>query len=265
MSTGTDLVPADTDAAVDDVQRQVAVARAQAEAIEVHDEESATLATGVLRDIQRRRKAAEAKRREYVDPLNATVKQINADFKAAMAPFEEADEIVRRKVQGWTDEQERVRQEEAARLERERQEREQKIRQQREAQEAQTRAEQEAREKEAREAEELATEDPDLQVLADEAREKAQEAATAADAIAALPEVELPTAVVQAPAKPEGISTPKRWEFTIVDPSEVPDEFKVVDEVALRKHMRDVVKDTGKPPEVTGVEFEQVAGLAVRG
>lgn len=261
-----ELVPAGTEEAVSAVERQVQEARAQAEALQVNDEASADIAGQLLRDIQGRRKAAEAKRREYVDPLNATVKQINADFKAAMAPYEEADEIIREKLGSYTAEQERIRREEEERLERERQERERKAREERERQEAEARAKREQAEREEREARELAEaeESPAAEELLEEAREAAAAAATAESAIASLPEVELPKQVVPTASRPNGIATTKRWDFKVTDASQVPERFKVVDEVALRKHMREVLKETEAPPEVPGVEFFQVSGLAVR-
>ncbi|HEY6731934.1 MAG TPA: hypothetical protein VI039_13040 [Solirubrobacterales bacterium] len=276
MSTGAELVPVDTKDAVTDVERQVAEARAQAEAIQVHDEASATVATGVLREIKARRKAAEEKRRELVDPLNKTLKMINADFKAAMAPFDEADRIVRSKVQDWTEEKERIRREEEERLELERQERERKVREERERQEAEARAKAEQAAKEQREAEEEARRAKDeadretAEKLAEEARQKAQEAQTAESAIASLPDVKLPKAVVEAPANPAGITTPKRWVAEVTDITRLPDflpngtPLKAVITAALTRHMHDTLKETGKPPEMPGAKFKRVSGLAVR-
>lgn len=268
--TGTELVPAGTDAAVDEVQQQVAQARAQAEAIKVHDEDSAALATSVLRDVQKRRKVAEAKRREYVDPLNASVKAINADFKAAMAPFEEIDAILRGKVQTYTIEQERIRQEEERRLAVAQAECERKIREERERQEAEARAKREQAEREQREAEEEARKAKDAadaeaaKQLATEAAQAAEEAQTAEAAIAALPEVELPKSVVPAAPKPTGLSTPKRWQVKSITASELPPEYLIPDEKAIKEAMRVGVKENGQPPVIPGVEFERVSGLAVR-
>lgn len=271
MSAGTELVPVDYDAKAVEVERQVAEARAQAEAIEVHDEESAALATGVTREIQRRRKAAEAERKELVGPLNSTVKKINERFKQAMAPFEEADGIVRKKLQTYTAEQERIRREEERRLAAEREERERKIREERERQEAEARAKRKQAEREAREAEEEAAKAKDAAdaevaaKLAEEAREAAAEAQTAESAIASLPEVNLPTAVVPAAAKPEGLTTRKTWQVKSITVSALPAEYVVADEKAIKEAMRLGVKENGQPPVIPGVEFEQVSGLAVRG
>jgi hypothetical protein len=265
------LVPVDYDAKAVEVERQVAEAQAQSEAIEVHDEESAALATGVAREIQRRRKAAEAERKELVGPLNATVKKINDRIKHAMAPFEAADTIVRGKVKAYTDEQDRIRQAEQARLEAERQERERKIREERERQEAEARAKREQAEREQREADKLAQEAKDRDdaeaaaKLAEEAREAAAEAQTAESAIASLPDVQLPTAVVPAAAKPEGLTAPRRWQVKRITTAELPPEYLIPNEKAIKEAMRVGVKENGQPPVIPGVEFERVSGLAVRG
>lgn len=277
MTTTTELVPVDFDAKAEEVSRQVAEAEAQAEAIQVHDEASATLATEATRQIQRRRKAAEAERKELVGPLNATVKKINERFKADGAAFEAADKIIRRKLQAYTDEQERIRQEEERRLAAEREERERKVREERERQEAEARAKREQAEKEQREAEEEAAKAQDAAdkevaaKLAEEARQAAAEAQTAEAAIASLPEVKLPTAQVPAAAKPEGLATSKRWVAEVEDITKLPDflpdgtPLKAVLTAALTRHMFDTIKATGHPPVMAGAKFEQKSSLAVRG
>jgi hypothetical protein len=271
MIAGTELVAVDIDAKATEIERQVAEARAQAESIEVHDEASAALATELLRQIQRRRKAAEKEREEIVKPIKDHANRLHRRIKDAMAPFEEVDGIIRAEVQRYTDERERIRRQESERLERERQERERKIREERERQEAEARAKREQAEKEEREARRLAQEAKDKDdaevaaKLAEEAAAKAAEAQTAESAIAALPEVNLPTAVVPAAAKPEGLSTPKRWVIKSVTKEALPMEYLVPDTAAIERDKRAGVKENGQPPVIPGVEFEQVSGLAVRG
>jgi len=270
MTAGTELVTTNEDAALDVVQQRVAEFTAQAQAVEIRNAAEANAATEILSRFAKQKKDAAAERKELVGPLNAHVKLINAKFKDAIAPLDAADQIVRSKVGTYTAEQERVRREEEAQLERERQERERKAREERERQEAEARAKREAAEKEAREAEELAKAEAsaEMEALAEEAAQKLAEAQTAEAAVEALPEPELPKAVVPvAPAlKSESgaIATRKVWKATILDNAAVPERFKVVDEVAIKQHMRDTLKATGKPPQVPGVKFEQVGELAVR-
>jgi len=51
----------------------------------------------------------EARRKEYVDPLNAYLHIINSAFKDYLAPLTKADVITRQKVQGYLSEQKRIR------------------------------------------------------------------------------------------------------------------------------------------------------------
>ncbi len=276
MTTSTALVPVEKDAEVDLVKRQVEEAERQAGLIEVASPEQDAQATAYLQQIKAREKAAEAKRKELVGPLNQTVKTINQDFKDAMAPFEAAYKKVAGKVTDYRAERERIRKAEEERLERERQERERKIREERERQEAEARALRERAEKEAREAEEerqKAKDEEDRQAaeaLAEEARQKAQEAQTAEAAIEALPEVQLPKAVVEQAATPSGAPSTKRWDFAVTDlaslPTHLPDGEPLIEvkSGSLRRYMHAYIKEHGHPPEMAGVEFKRVDGLAVR-
>lgn len=276
MSTTTELVPVDIDARTAEVERQVAEARAQAEAIQVRDQAEADQAAALLRQIAARRKAAEAERKELTDPLNEAKGRIIKKFKDAMAPYDEVDEVVREKVGVYTAEQERIRKAEEERLEEERLERERLATEARERQEAEERAKREQAEKEAREAEEeaqKARDEEDRKVaekLAEEARQKAEEAKTAEAAINSLPEVQLPKAVVETAPRPEGVSSTKRWEFAVTDleavPTHLPDGEPLIEVKSgpLRRYMHAYIKEHGHPPEMAGVEFKQVDGLAVR-
>jgi len=277
VTTSTELVPVDVDARTAEVERQVAEARAQAEAIQVHDTPTRDLAGEALREIQRRRKAADQERREVVKPIKDHAKALDQRFKDAMAPYEEADRILRTKVDDYEAEQEHIRKAEEARLEAERLERERLAREAREKQEAEERAKREQAEKEAREAAEevnAAQDEEDRKAaekLAEEARQKAEEAKTAESAIASLPDVQLPKAVVPAAPKLDGVVNQKRWDFEVTDLAAVPDHLpdgtplKEVVSGALRRYMHAVIKDTGAPPEMPGVRFEQVRSQAVRG
>ncbi len=270
MSTSTALVPADVDARTAEVERQVAEARAQAEAIQVRNPAEADQAAALLRQIAARRKAAEAERKELTGPLDEAKRRIMQKFKDAMAPYDEADEVVRGKVGVYTAEQERIRKEEEARLEAERQERERIARETREKQEAEERAKREQAEKEEREAEEERRKAKDAadreaaEKLVEEARQKADEAKTAEVAISSLPEVSLPKAVVETAPKPEGISTRKVWKLMTTNVEKLPPEYLVPNEKALNAAMREGVKENGQPPEIPGAAFEQVSEMAVR-
>lgn len=270
MNTSTTLVPVDIDARTAEVERQVEEARAQAEAIQVRNPEEADLAAAALRQIAQREKAAEAERVALVKPLNDHVKDINRKFKDAAAPYTEIKTVIKGKVGTYQAEQDRIRQEEEARLEAERQERERLAREAREKQEAEERAKREQAEKEAREAAEEARKAKDeedrkvAEQLAEEARRKAEEAKTAEAAISSLPDVQLPKAVVETAPKPEGISTRKVWKLMTTNVEELPPEYTLPNEKALNAAMREGVKENGRPPEIPGAVFEQVSEMAVR-
>ncbi|MGH2878974.1 MAG: hypothetical protein ACRDK4_05120 [Solirubrobacteraceae bacterium] len=59
-------------------------------------------------------------------------------------------------------------------------------------------------------------------------------------------------------------STVKRWQVKSIDLDKLPAMYLIPDEKAINTAMREGVKANGQPPEIPGVEFEQVAGLAVR-
>lgn len=275
--TETALVPADVDARAAEVERQVAEARAQAEALKITDQATADQAAALLRQIAARRKAAETERKELKAPILEAGRGIDRKFSEAMAPFDAADEIVRGELGRYEAEQERIRREEEERLRREREERERKAREERERQEAEARAKREEAEREEREAAELAkaeAEEADREEaerLAAEARRKAEEAKTAEAAIQGLPDVKLPDAVVPAAPKSEGVTSQKRWEFEVADlgalPTHLPDGEALIEvrSGALRRYMHAYIKEHGVPPEIPGVEFKQVSSLAVRG
>lgn len=266
--TTTELVPANADQKVAEVESRVAQAQAQANAIEVRNAGEANAATEILSTFAKQRREAETERRALVGPLNATVRRLNLRFKESLAPLDAADKTIRQKVTTYTAEQERIRREEEARLERERQERERKAREERERQEAEARARREAAEREAREAAELAAQDAEVAQLAEEAAQALEEAKTAESAIASLSEPVLPRAIVpETPAMQSesgAVSTRKRWVVKSIVLPLLPDDYKIADEKAITAALRESVRETNAPPEIPGIVFEQVSELAVR-
>lgn len=89
-----------------------------AEGREIFTNNDVKEATQELSFISNTKKAIKAKRQEYVGPLNAQVKEINAFFETLTDPIGEADKITRRKVLDYNDEIERQIQE-ALRIEEE--------------------------------------------------------------------------------------------------------------------------------------------------
>lgn len=91
--------------------------RAQAEHITVDDAISAQTATALLAQVVGARRHAEAQRVELVGPLNAVVKKINAAAKRTTEPLAEAERTLKGKLLGYQREQQRLADEERARLE----------------------------------------------------------------------------------------------------------------------------------------------------
>lgn len=89
-------------------------------AITVTDEASMGIAAEVLAQVKGRIKRIEDKRTEYVKPLNDTVKTINADFKAAAAPYLEMEKQLKGAIGTFVDAQRKAAAEEQRRLEAER-------------------------------------------------------------------------------------------------------------------------------------------------
>lgn len=290
---GTATAVIDTDAEeakVSEVTETVGGIVAAAEQLEVVSTETAQQAATMLTEISRARKASETARRFLTDPLRKHVEAINARFKEAAEPLDQANAIVRGKLGTYQAEQERIRQAEQERLEAE-------ARAERERQEAEAREAREKAEAEAREAAERAAAaraptmdavgvadltdaqlvdvvlegghaEPEARAELARRREarRAQEQAEAAQrAVVQANEAEqaaaaqpLTVARVEQAPKLAGISTQKRWTFEVIDPHAVPREHLTVDEKSIREAVRAGVR------EIPGVRIYQDAGLAVR-
>jgi len=74
-------------------------------------EEKAASFLGVVKAIQ---KKIEAKRKEYVEPLNAVVTKINAEAKSAALPFVQAESAIKKRLADYATEMDRKRDEEHA-------------------------------------------------------------------------------------------------------------------------------------------------------
>jgi len=68
-------------------------------------------ATEDLSMIANLKKALEEKRKEYTQPLNAHLKEINDSFKGMVAPIDSADQTLRGKILAYNREQQRIKEE----------------------------------------------------------------------------------------------------------------------------------------------------------
>ena len=116
MTTQAQLIPANEAQEVKDITSGVVQA---AEGVTVSSEKGMEEATDILSWVSKAKKQVEDKRKFLVKPLNDHVKAINEMFKGYMAPLEQADAMLRKKVIIYRQEQERIRREEEDRLRKE--------------------------------------------------------------------------------------------------------------------------------------------------
>lgn len=210
-------------------------------------------------------KEIETERRRRVDPLNATVKIINADFKAITDQLEMVLKVIEAPMLNFKREEERIRREaeEAARKERERIELE-----------ARERAAEEARKaEEARRAQEQALQaaqqaaNPVAAYVAQEQARQAEEAAQAASAAAqdAIREAGTVDRLVPVVAPPKataaGTSFRKTWKAEVVDPLLIPREYLMPNEQLLGQIAREQKENA---PNIPGVRFYAVESIGGR-
>ncbi len=155
----------------------------------------------VLKQIKAAQNEVEDQRTAITGPMNKSLREINKFFKKFSDRLGVAERNVKGAIGRYTQEQDRIRREEARKAAADAERKEQKLRDQ-----------------------------------ADKAEEKgntrrAQTLHDRADNVAAAPtETEAP--------KVEGVSTSMVWDFEIVDPAKVPDKYKTIDEKKIRGVVR---------------------------
>jgi hypothetical protein len=293
----TTLTPAEQQK-MREVATQVSSVVEAARAIEVQTPKQAACAAGFLQGIAQAKRQSEAARKLLVGALNDHVKTINDQFRPKAESLDEADGLVREKVLAFQQEQERQRAAEQARLDAIRREEEEKAEAERrrlaqEAAEAERIAAEAERQRQAEIAAQAgerrnmiaAMDDAALNFLAfapssdaseDELRMahkeiEARKAAREAQEYAALARQEAedaqqreiavkstPALAVAAPTALAGISGRTEWKGTVIDPSQVPEEYKIIDQKKINAVVKAGVRS------IPGVKIEQVSGLAVR-
>lgn len=89
------------------IEADVSTFVAEAQKIEVNNDEDLELATGYLANVKKRFKRIEEIRKEWVQPLNDQVKKLNNLFKSQQAPLQEVEGIIKKKLVTYQQEQER--------------------------------------------------------------------------------------------------------------------------------------------------------------
>jgi hypothetical protein len=90
---------------------EIAKLKSWANSLVIVDETSLMSATEDIASVRKLAKSIEEKRREFTDPLNAHLKDINAYFKLVTIPLAETDQVISRKILSYRAELDRQRKE----------------------------------------------------------------------------------------------------------------------------------------------------------
>jgi hypothetical protein len=198
--------------------------RAMAKGLVIKTNEGYQAAAAMLKNIKGSLATIEDARVRITKPLVEAQREVNAQAKAAAAPFLEDEAAIKRAMLAYSDEQDRLREEE-----------------QRKANEA-------ARKEQLR-----------LKEIADRAAAKGQtnKAEQFEERAAA---VQAPIVQTAAP-KVAGVATSKVWAFEITDEDVIPREYLIVDETRIRRVVTALKGDT-KIPGVRVFEQKRISAGA---
>lgn len=231
MTESTALVLLPDDPVVVGYREKAAVVLREASTLTIIDDPTKAGAVAVLSGIARVKAEAEAKRAAIVKPHNDYVKQVNAIFKAALGPIDQADALLREKLLRFDREQKRkaaeaLAAEEAARL----------------------RAEALLLEAEKAEAAGHAG-----------VAEELLNAAVTNDQAANTIKTEAPAAPAKTMTTPMGAATVRQvWTHEVTNLAEVPHAYMVLNEVAVRRAIAEGVR------EIPGLRIFPTDSVSVR-
>lgn len=206
------------------VETQAHEIAAAAKSIQVADAGSYASAGEFLRRVKSARQVLAATFDGAIRKAHEAHKAMLAAKNMHDAPLTEAENLVKRKMSAWSQEQERIRREEEARL----------------RQEALRRAEEER--------------------LAQAEALEAQGQQEAAEAILDVPVAAAPVVVPKSVPKVEGVYETKRWTFEVVNEDLIPREYMMPDTTKIGQYARMM----GDKAQMPGVEFKQVTSQTVR-
>lgn len=218
----TDLT---NDSAVAELEPERQSLEARAANLTIKDALGYTQAADWLKSIKGALKKIEEARVRITGPMNEALRQVNGQAKDAAAPWLASEQKIKRAMLAYSDEQDRLREEEQR-----------------------------------RQNEIAAKERKRLQDIADKAAAKGQEAKAEAFAERAATVV-APVAQRAQPAV-AGIAVPKVWTFEVTDESLIPREFLEIDFVKIRKVVG-ALKGSANIPGVRVFEQKRIsAGVA---
>lgn len=211
-----------------EISAQVSELREQSEHISITNDYDVSMATELLAQVKGRAKAIENLRVLIVQPLNDQVKKINNMFKSQLEPLEQIETTVKRAIIVFRQMQAEI--------------------QRREQMQAES-----ARQDELRilEAERLAAAEANAPLEVIQALEEKQEDL-------ALRPVTIEPIKTSVRSTSGSMSAKKIWKFRLVNGDEVPREYMMVNETAIRRAIADGIH------EIPGVEIYQEESISIR-
>jgi len=244
------MKPAERETKLEAINKDIDTFVLKTKTLVIKTKEQMTGATEYLANIVARKKRIEVIRISYTQPLNETLRNINADFKKASAPLEESEGIVKSKMIEY-------RRVESERIEVKRKKEEEK---QRKQDEIRRKKERRQAEKEAKIAEKkLAKENLSKKKAADAQKIIDDEKQAKQDELDKQGEEFVPEVDIKQENTVHSESGAARmrkvWKFEIENEKQIPKAYLTVDEVKIRKAIKGGVR------EIAGVriyEDEQV-------
>jgi hypothetical protein len=235
-----------TDPAVTALAPVAASVRKFAAGLVIKSAEAYEHAAVILKSIKGSIAQIETARTRITGPINESLREVNAQAKAAAAPFLADETVIKNAMIRYSDEQDRIREEEQRRaneVARKEQARLQAIADET-ARKAREEADRKRREAEAAAAAGRAAEAARLLAQASRVEEKAAEKTELFENRAA--QVVAPVATQEAP-KVAGISIPMVWDYEIVDEAMIPREYCDVSATRIRKVVQAMQGNTRIP------------------
>jgi len=206
--------------------KEAGLALQQAQGLTIKTQEGYDVAAELLKGVKARIKSLDTLRKSLTKPIDEAKARIMDLFRPPVEQYEEAESLIKRGMLTYTDEQERIRREEEARLQREadkkREEAEAKAEEaRRQAEEAQKKADEARRAGDEEAARKAEAEAKKQEAKADKQEEKA----------ATIVAPTLAPRVIQA----NGVSYRDQWTAIITNAEIVPNDYKIVDIPKLNK------------------------------
>lgn len=193
-------------------------------------------------------------------PMNAALDRVNAFFRGPKEKLAGIEQLIRRKLAAYHEEQEKLRREEQRKADEKAAE--ERRRAEAAAAEARRKAEAEAADlRRKADAEAAAGRQAEAAKLTQRAESKVEKADIKAAALEQTSAAVVAPIIQRAPPKVAGLTTREVWKFAVEDPAKVPREYLIVDETKIRKVVQ-ALKGDAKIPGVRIYPEKQFASGA---